>query len=109
MLANLENSAVAIGLEKGQFSFQYQRKAMPKNVQTTTQLHSSHVPAKKESEVAQSCPTLCNPMDSSLHQAPPAKEFSRQEVLEWVAIAFSENTQKNYTKKMFMTQIITMV
>ena len=27
---------------KGQFSFQFQRKAMPKNVQTTTQLHSSH-------------------------------------------------------------------
>ena len=26
---------------KGQFSFQYQRKAMPKNAQTTTQLHSS--------------------------------------------------------------------
>ena len=27
---------------KGQFSFQTQRKAMPKNVQTTAQLHSSH-------------------------------------------------------------------
>ena len=27
---------------KGQFSFQSQRKAMPKNVQTTAQLHSSH-------------------------------------------------------------------
>ena len=31
---------------KGQFSFQSQRKAMPKNVQTTAQLHSSHMPAK---------------------------------------------------------------
>ena len=30
------------GTGKGQFSFQSQRKAMPKNVQTTTQLHSSH-------------------------------------------------------------------
>ena len=28
---------------KGQFSFQSQRKAMPKNAQTTTQLHSSHI------------------------------------------------------------------
>ena len=28
---------------KGQFSFQSQRKAMPKNAQTTAQLHSSHV------------------------------------------------------------------
>ena len=27
---------------KGQFSFQSQRKAMPKNAQTTEQLHSSH-------------------------------------------------------------------
>ena len=28
--------------EKGQFSFQSQRKAMEKNAQTTAQLHSSH-------------------------------------------------------------------
>ena len=28
---------------KGQYSFQSQRKAMPKNVQTTTQLHSSNM------------------------------------------------------------------
>ena len=31
---------------KGQFSFQSQSKAMPKNAQTTTQLHSSHRLAK---------------------------------------------------------------
>ena len=31
---------------KGQLSFQSQRKAMPKNVQITTQLHSSHMLAK---------------------------------------------------------------
>ena len=31
---------------KGQFSFQSQRKAMPKNAQTTTQLHSSHTLGK---------------------------------------------------------------
>ena len=31
---------------KGQFSFQYQRKAMPKNAQTTAQLHSSHTLVK---------------------------------------------------------------
>ena len=31
---------------KGQFSFQSQRKAMPKNVQTTAQLHISHTLAK---------------------------------------------------------------
>ena len=31
---------------KGQFSFQSQRKAMPKNAQTTTQLHSYHTLVK---------------------------------------------------------------
>ena len=31
---------------KGQFSFQSQRKAMPKNAQTTAQLHSSHMLVK---------------------------------------------------------------
>ena len=33
--------------EEGQFSFQSQQKAMPKNVQTNTQLHSSHTLVKK--------------------------------------------------------------
>ena len=45
MQGNLENSAVATG--KGQFSFQSERKAMPKDDQTTTQLHSSHTPVKE--------------------------------------------------------------
>ena len=31
---------------KGQFSFQSQRKAMPRNVQTTAQFHLSHMLAK---------------------------------------------------------------
>ena len=44
MPENMENSAVATG--KDQSSFQSQRKEMPKNVQTTAQLHSSHVLAK---------------------------------------------------------------
>ena len=43
MPANLESSAVATGLEKGQFSFESQRKAMPKNVQTIIQLGSFHM------------------------------------------------------------------
>ena len=37
MPANLEDSALVTGIRKGQFSFQSQRKAMPKNVQTPTQ------------------------------------------------------------------------
>ena len=38
---------------KGQFSFQSQRKAMPKNAQTTAQLHSSHTLAKQCSKFSQ--------------------------------------------------------
>ena len=40
----------------------------------------------KWSEVAQSCPTLCDPMDSGLHQAPPSMGFSRQEY--WSGLPF---------------------
>ena len=46
MPGNLENSAVATGLKKGQFSFQSQRRAVPRNVQTATQLYSFHILAK---------------------------------------------------------------
>ena len=46
MPANLENSAVATGLEKVSFHSNLKRKAMPKNAQTTAQLHSSHTLAK---------------------------------------------------------------
>ena len=41
MPENLENSS-CYRTGKGQFSFPSQRKAMPKNVQTTAQLHTSH-------------------------------------------------------------------
>ena len=43
---------------------------------------------KSESEVAQSCPTLSDPMDSSLPGSPAHKIFQAR-VLEWGAIAFS--------------------
>ena len=47
MPANLENSAVATGLEKVSFhSNPPPKKAMPKNVQTTAQLHSFHMLTK---------------------------------------------------------------
>ena len=44
MPANLENSAVATGLEN--VNLQSQRKAMPKNAQTIIQLHSFHTLGK---------------------------------------------------------------
>ena len=44
---------------------------------------------KSENEVAQLCLTLATPWTAA-YQAPLPMGFSRQEVLEWVAIAFSE-------------------
>ena len=44
---------------------------------------------KSESEVVQSCPTLCNTMDCSLLGS-SIHEILQARVLEWVAIAFSD-------------------
>ena len=46
MPANLENSSSGHRTWKGRFSLQSQRKAMPKNAQTTAQLHSFHMLVK---------------------------------------------------------------
>ena len=46
------------------------------------------VKVKSESEVAQSCPTLHNPMDCNL-LGPSVHGISQARVLEWDAIAFS--------------------
>ena len=46
---------------------------------------------KSESEVAQSCPTLRDPMDCSLPGS-SAHGIFQARVLEWGAIAFSENS-----------------
>ena len=45
---------------------------------------------KSESEVAQSCPTLSDPMDCSLPGS-SAHGIFQARVLEWVAIAFSND------------------
>ena len=44
---------------KGQFSSQSQRKAMPKNVQTTAQLHSSHTLARNAQNSPSQASTVC--------------------------------------------------
>ena len=48
---------------------------------------------KSESEVAQSCPTLSDPMDCSLPGSSIHGIFQAT-VLEWGAIAFCENKDK---------------
>ena len=46
---------------------------------------------ESESEVAQSCPTLCNPMDCSLPGSSVHGIFQAI-VLEWIAISFSRGS-----------------
>ena len=47
----------------------------------------------KLSEVAQSCPTLCNPMDCSLPGSSVHGIFQAR-ILEWVAIFFSRGSSQ---------------
>ena len=59
-----------------------------KNTREGCQFLLQYMKAKSESEVAQSCPTLTDPMDYS----PPGSSVHRifqARVLEWGAIAFS--------------------
>ena len=48
---------------------------------------------KKESEVAQSCPTLCDCMDCSLSGS-SAHGILQARILEWVAISFSRGSSQ---------------
>ena len=49
--------------------------------------------SRSESEVAQSCLTLCNPMDCSLPGSPVCGIFQAR-VLEWGAISFSRGSSQ---------------
>ena len=51
------------------------------------------MPGQSESEVAQSCPTLCDPVDCS----PPGSSIHgilQARILEWVAISFSRGSSR---------------
>ena len=48
---------------------------------------------RSESEVAQSCPTLCDPMGYSLSGS-SVHEIFQARVLEWVAISFSRGSSQ---------------
>ena len=50
-------------------------------------------PDKSESEVSQSCPTLCNPLDCSLSGSSVHGIFQAR-VPEWIAISFSRGSSQ---------------
>ena len=57
--------------------------------------------AAAAAESLQSCLTLCDPIDSS----PPGSPVQKQTILK----RGGTNTQKNYTEKIFLTQITMIV
>ena len=61
---------------------------MQKNEVGLPPTHTPHI-IIKESEVAQLCPTLCDPMDCSLPGF-SVHRILQARVLEWGAIAFSK-------------------
>ena len=61
---------------------------------------------KSESEVTQSCPTLCDPVGCRLPGS-SVHGIYQAIVLEWIAISFSRGSSQ--PKKDLMTQITTMV
>ena len=61
-------------------------------VASANQSHNSPW-TKSESEVAQLCPTLCDPMDCSLPGSSVHRIFQAR-VLEWVAISFSRGSSR---------------
>ena len=76
MPANLENSAVATGLEKVSFH------SNPKERQWQRMFKVK----ESESEVAQSCLTLCDPWTVAHEAPPPSMGFSRREY--WCGLPF---------------------
>ena len=62
---------------------------------------------KSESEVAQLCPTLSDPMDCSLPGS-SVHEISQARVLEWGAIAFSAVDYEGYSisSKRFLPTVV---
>ena len=54
---------------------------------------ASYSSSESESEVTQSCPTLCNPIDHSLPGSAVHGIFQAR-VLEWVAVSFSRGSSR---------------
>ena len=75
----------------GEISIISDMQMTPPSVESVEELKSLLMKVKSESEVTQSCPTLSDPMDCSLPGC-SVYEILQARVLEWGAIAFSDDT-----------------
>ena len=87
MPANLENSAVATGLEKVSFHSSSKERQCQKMFKYCTIAYILHAAAAAAKSL-QLCPTLCDPIDGS-PPGSPVPGILQARTLEWVAISFS--------------------
>ena len=90
---------------KGQFSFQSQRKVMPKNAQTTTQLHSSHMLSKVMFKILQA--RLQQYVNRELPDVQAGFRKGREPEIKLPTSAGSWNKQKS-SRKTSISALLTM-
>ena len=56
--------------------------------------HAHHLKEVQFSSVTQSCPTLCDPIDSIAHQSPLSMGILQARILEWVAMPSSRGSSQ---------------
>ena len=61
---------------------------------------------KSESEVTQSCPTMCNPMTAT-YQAPPSMGFSRQEYWSGVPLPSPDRLEEGHHDNTWQHNVLT--
>ena len=75
------------------FKLDLKKAEEPKSHASNIGIYITIIESESESEVAQSCPTLCNLMDCS----PPGSSVRgilQARILEWVAISFSRASSR---------------
>ena len=95
MPANLENSAVATGLEKVRFHSN-RKKTMPKNAQTTTQLHSSYTLVKWCSKFSE--PGFSNMWTTNFQMFKPVLEKTEEPEIKLPTSTGSSRKQDSFRK-----------
>ena len=90
---------------KGQFSFQSQRKAMPKNAQTTAQLHSSHMLVKWCLKFSK--PGFCNTWSMNFQMFKLVLEKAEEPEIKLPTSAGSSKKQEN-SRKTYISALLTM-
>ena len=96
MSENLENSAVATGLEKVSFHSNPKKNAMQKNAQTTKQLHSSHMLVKQWSKFSK--PGFSNTWTVNFQMFKLVLEKSEEPEIKLSTFAGSSKNQESSRK-----------